>query len=196
MLGQLPRTLEVGGRRYDIRSDFRVILRVLTAATDDELTSEEKALVCLANIYRGFDDIPRENLTEAYEQALWFIEGGRHTEKQGPKLMDWEKDEDLIFPAINQAAGKEVRELEYLHWWTFLGYFQSIDRESLFGTVLHIRQKRKKHKKLETWEQEFYQNNRELCDLNEHKDSAKTAEDQLARIFAELAAQGGGNNGG
>lgn len=196
MLGQLPRALEVGGKRYDIRSDYRVILRVLAAATDAELTDEDKVLVCFVNVYRDFQSIPQADYIEAYEKALWFIEGGRHTERKGPKLMDWTLDEDLIFPAVNQAAGKEVRDLEYLHWWTFLGYFQSIDRESLFGTVLHIRQKRKKGKKLESWEQEFYQNNRELCDLHEHKDSAKTAEDQLARIFAELVAQGGGESGG
>lgn len=196
MLGQLPRTLEVGGKLYKIRSDYRVILRVLAAATDPELTDEDKVLVCFANIYEDWQSIPRADLREAYEQAIRFIEAGRHSEHKGPKLMDWTRDEDLIFPAINQAAGREVRELEYLHWWTFMGYFQSIDRESLFGTVLHVRQKRQKHKKLETWEQEFYNNNRELCDLKDHTEPAKTAEDQLQRIFEELLREGGEGIGG
>ena len=191
MLGQLPRALEVGGKQYKIRTDYRVILRVLAAATDPELTDEDKILVCFANIYEDWRSIPREDLQEAYEKALHFIESGRHSERKGSKLMDWTRDEDLIFPAINQAAGKEVRELDYLHWYTFMGYFQSIDRESLFGTVLHVRQKRQKHKKLEGWEQEFYNNNRELCDLKDHEEPAKTAEDQLKRIFEELLHEGG-----
>lgn len=196
MLGQLPRALEVGGKQYKIRTDYRVILRVLAAATDPELTDEDKVLVCFANIYEDWQSLPQTDLREAYEQALHFIEAGRHSEHKGPKLMDWTRDEDLIFPAVNQAAGKEVRELEYLHWWTFMGYFQSIDRESLFGTVLHIRQKRKKHKKLEGWEQEFYNNNRELCDLKDHTDPGKSAEDQLQRIFEQLLHEGGEDIGG
>ena len=68
--------------------------------------------------------------------------------------MDWEQDERILFPAINSAAGKEVRALDYLHWWTFMGYFMEI-RESTYAQVLQLRQKRAKGKKLEKWELEF-----------------------------------------
>lgn len=195
MLGQLPRTAEVAGKTYRIRTDYRVVLRIFSAISDPELTDKDKVLVCLANIYPDFLHIPDSALPEAYEQAVRFIEAGSDKGKKGPKLMDWEKDEALIFPAVNAAAGKEVRELDYLHWWTFMGYFQSIDRESLFSTVLSIRQKKKKHKKLEAWESEFYNANRQMCDLAESRDPAQSAEDALKRIYDELL-KGGGQNGG
>ena len=194
MLGRLPTTAEIAGRTYRIRTDYRVVLRIIQAVNDDELTGRDKVLVCLANIYPDFQSIPDDALPEAYEKALDFIKAGSGESRQSPKLMDWEKDEALIFPAVNAAAGKEVRELEHLHWWTFLGYFQSIDRESLFGTVLHIRQKKKKRKPLEQCEQEFYRNNRELCDLEDHRNTAKAVEDQMQRIYEELL-KGGGENG-
>ena len=195
MLGQLPKTAKIAGKTYQLRTDYRVVLRIIAAINDPELTDKDKVLVCLVNLYPDFTDIPNDALPEAYEQAVAFIEAGGSRDKAGPKLMDWEKDEAIIFPAINQSAGKEVRELEYLHWWTFLGYFQSIDKDSIFGTVLSIRQKKKKHKKLETWEQEFYHANRKMCDLITHdNNSAQSAEDSLKRIYEELL-KGGDQNG-
>lgn len=191
MLGRLPTTAEVDGQTYRIRTDYRVVLRIICAVNDPELTDKDKVLVCLANIYPDYVEIPEHALPEAYEKAVAFIEAGGSREKSGARLMDWEQDESIIFPAINQAAGREVRELEHLHWWTFLGYFQSIDRESLFGTVLSIRQKKRKHKKLESWEQEFYNNNRQMCDLTNHgKTSAQSAEDALKKIYEDLLKGG------
>ena len=37
--------------------------------------------------------------------------------------------------------------------------------DGLLASVLHIRQKKVKHKKLEKWEQEFYNANKDLIDL-------------------------------
>lgn len=54
-----------------------------------------------------------------------------------------------------------------------MGYFMEIE-EGTFSMVLGIRQKRAKGKKLEKWEQEFYLNNRALCDLK----TKYTAEEQ------------------
>lgn len=49
----------------------------------------------------------------------------------------------------------EVRALPYLHWWTFLGYYQSVDHDGLFGFVLTIRQKKTRGKKLENTSRSF-----------------------------------------
>lgn len=40
--------------------------------------------------------------------------------------------------------------------------------DCLFSHVVAIRQKKAKKQKLETWEREFYQNNKKLVDLEEH----------------------------
>lgn len=99
----------------------------------------------------------------------------------------------MLFPAVNKVAGVEVRSLPYLHWWTFLGYFQAIDHDDLFSHVLSIRQKRAKGKKLEKWEQEFYKNNRNLCSLKDpaQVDSAKVVKNTAQSIFDSLIAEGG-----
>lgn len=177
MMFTLPRTLTVGGREYPIRSDYRVALTIFEACGDPGLSPRDKALAVLCSLYK---ELP-ENTEEAYERAVWFLDGG-DMPKSKPlprRTLDWEQDAYLIFPAVNKAAGCEVREVEYLHWWSFLGLFNEIG-EGLYSQVMSIRQKLAKGKKLEKWEREFYDEHRELIELKQKL----TPEEQ-----AELAAE-------
>lgn len=175
MIGRLPTSLEVSGKKVDIRTDFRDILVIMQAFSDPELLPEEKYEVMLEILYKDISEIAESNYPEAIKQALWFLDCGQveDNKKTPRKVMDWEQDESILFPAINKVAGCEVRAVEYLHWWTFMGYFMEID-DGTFSMVLGIRQKRSKGKKLEKWEQEFYRANKSLCDLK----TKYTAEEQ------------------
>ena len=191
MLGQLPKSLTVNGIAYEIRSDFRNILTIFEAFEDNSLTNEDKAYILLVRIYTDFEKIPKKDYTAAYEAAVNFIEGGTASKgrKTNYKLFNWMKDEQLIFPAVNKVAGCEVRLVEYMHWWTFLGYFGNVDKDDLWSFVLSIRQKRAKGKKLEKYEREFLNANRELCSI-ESTVSAKSAEEALEEMFNALTEGG------
>ena len=191
MLGDLPQTLTVGGKEYRIRSDFRSVLRIIAAYSDDELTDAEKVYVCLAQLYPDFREMPQNDYAEAYERATWFLACGHPENKSSNrKTVDWTKDEQLIFPSVNKVAGQEVRLTKYMHWWTFMGYFQCIDSEDTYGYILMLRQKRAKGKPLEKWEQEYWNNNRELCDLNMQASSGTDAESALAELYKSLLKGG------
>lgn len=168
MFWELPVSLEVAGREYDIDSNFKTVLRVLAAYGNPDLSEVEKRFVCLANIYIDLDAIPAEHLQEAYDAAVRFIdnrpEGNPNAPHNGTPVMDWEQDASLIFPAVNKVAGFEVRLAEYIHWHTFLGYFMEI-RDGVFSTVLRLRQKHNKNQKLDDAEKEFWRNNQEICVL-------------------------------
>lgn len=167
MIGELPKSLTVGGVEYPIETDFRNILVFFSACNDPELGSAQKMEILLRRLYRdGYDKIPQENLEEAMEQAKWFVDCGREQDERRPprKLMDWEQDEAIVFPAINKVASCETRSVPYIHWWTFAGYFMEI-QEGTFSTVLGIRQKKSQGKRLDKWEMEFYRNNKKICDL-------------------------------
>ena len=97
--------------------------------------------------------------------------------------VDWKQDESIIFSAINKSAGFETRLAEYIHWWTFLGYFSEIG-DGLFSQVVNIRTKKAKGKKLGKWEREFYNEHRELIDIKQHYNSEEQAEiDRLKAIL-------------
>lgn len=191
MLGQLPTSLEVNGKSYEIRSDYRNILQIIAAYEDEELKDREKVLVCLRRMYVNFDAIPSDDYGAAYDAATGFIECHMRADRPGPKVVNWEKDTQLIFAAVNKVAGKEVRAVEYMHWWTFLGYFQSIDRDDLWGFVLTIRQKKAKGRSLEKHETEFYNANRSMCDISGKRvDRKQEAQDYMEALYAELYGKG------
>lgn len=182
MIGKLPTTLTVSGEDYEINSDYRIALLIFEAYDDAELSNSEKAEICLTCLFGN--NIPLDT-QEALKQAIWFLDGGDMPKSKGcsKKLIDWKQDESIIFPAVNKAAGKEVRSLSYMHWWTFLGLFGEIG-EGLFSSVMNIRQKKAKGKKLEKWEQEFYREHKELIDIKPHYTEAEQAEiDRLNKLL-------------
>lgn len=144
------------------------ILDILKAINDEELAEQEKAEVMLKILYIDWQEIPARDQQKALEKGKEFIDCGISGEKKkGPALMDWEKDSPIIAPAINKVLGKDARLAEEIHWWTFMAAYMEIS-DCLFSHVVAIRQKRAKKQKLETWEREFYQNNKKLVDLEEH----------------------------
>lgn len=181
MIGALPETLTVAGVDYPIRSDYRNVLHVFEAFNDPELETAEKWIVAIYLLFEDFycaDDVleAMENgfdMGEAAKQISWFISAGNPEKEILEKpVYDWKKDEQIIFSAVNKVAGKETRELQYLHWWTFLGYFSEV-REGTFSFVVGIRHKLNKGKKLEKHEREFLNNNKELVRLQKRKTKEK-----------------------
>ena len=56
--------------------------------------------------------------------------------------------------------------------------------ESLYSTVIDIRQKKQKNKKLEKWEEEFYRENKSIVDLKEKYTEEELAEqERFKRLF-------------
>ena len=97
--------------------------------------------------------------------------------------MDWNQDAPILIPTVNKVAGKDIRAEKYMHWWTFLGLFMEIG-ESTFATVVGLRDKKKRGKKLEKWEQEFYKNNKSLVDLKVKQiERSEEEKEELRELF-------------
>lgn len=172
---ELPTTANIDGIDFAIRSDYRVILDIISAFNDPNLTDKEKILAGLEIFYVDYEKI--SNIEEAVNLLLLFISGNQKEEQNNnkPKLMDWEQDISLIIPPVNKVLGKEIRALEYLHWWTFLGAYMEIG-ECTFNTFVGIRDKKIRGKKLDKWEEEVYRNNYQKIDLKKRYDDNLQAE--------------------
>lgn len=184
----LPTSLEVDGKEYAIRWDYRAALDVCVALGDPELTDTERALVALKILY--IDDIPYTHIQEAIDKLVWYIDCG-NTEKSDrpqPKLMDWEQDFQYIAAPVNRVLGQEIRSLPFdpvkninsLHWWTFISAYYEIG-ECTFSQIVSIRNKLAKRKKLDKIEQEFYRDHRQMVDIK-----TKYTEDENAFIQSLL----------
>lgn len=182
-----PTSIEIGGADYKIRTDYRVVLDLFTALNDPECfgsTKEEKninhATMILQIMIPECDSIPSEHIQEAINKVCEFIDMGIKEDdnsRKKNKTMDWEQDAPILIPAINKVLCTEIRSVEYMHWWTFLGAYMEIG-ESLFSNVIHIRQKKAKNQKLEKWEIEFYKENKSLIDFE--KKTKRSEEEQKA----------------
>ena len=176
MIYELPQALEIDGTAWDIRTDYRVVLTILEAFDDPNLEDQHKLYVCLYNLYEDFEHMPQDIYNKAYSAAVKFIDAGRdHDDRPtGPKTLDWVQDAPLLFPAVNRVAGMEIRSVEYLHWWTFMGYFMEI-HDGTFAQVLQLRGKKAKGKKLEKYEREYWAENKDICQLK-----TKLTDEELA----------------
>lgn len=72
---ELPTTVEVAGRSFAIRSDFRAVLDALAALTDPDLTQQEQYVACLQILYPRWKELPDANA--ALRAAFTFIELSR-----------------------------------------------------------------------------------------------------------------------
>lgn len=164
----LQTSVPVNGREYTITNngDFRMVLDCFEAIRDEEMSEDYRVLASLLIFYNEFNSIDdileaKEDLPELVKGMYLFMNCGQE-ESSGVKvqhpLIDWEKDSQMICSAVNKVANTEVRALEYLHWWTFLGYYMAIGNSTL-ATVVSIRNKLVTGKKLEKWEREFKREN-------------------------------------
>ena len=165
---ELPITITVNENVYSIRNkgDYRMVLDVFAVLNDVELSEQERILTSLIIFYTEFDDVERlfacseEELTALTEEMFNFFNCGQTSPgaNTNVKLIDWDNDEQLIASGVNNVANTEIRSVEYCHWWTFMGYYLAIG-ESPLSTVVGIRNKIVKGKKLEKYEQEFKRDN-------------------------------------
>ena len=145
----LPKSVTFSGKEYTHRSDFREILKLLSLLGDENKPETLRWYAACFYFYQG--QLPPAEEAVSYLER--FLTAGQKA-APGPRLFDWNHDAQLIAGAVNAVAGREVREMEYLHWWTFLGYFRAIG-EGPFATVVSIRDKRRRGAKLTPQEQEF-----------------------------------------
>lgn len=185
-LWTLPETAQIGGREYAINTDYRDILDIIARLQDDQEAEVVRLQVALALFYEDFFQMPSAHWDEAVKWMEKFIGGGQEDDgRPAPKLIDWEQDSTMILADINRVAGCEVRALPHLHWWTFLSWFGGIGQGQL-STVVAIRDKRRRGKKLEKWEQEFYQEHREQIDFKKKYTQQEIEEqERLKKLLGE-----------
>lgn len=180
---RLPESAEIGGMEYKLNTDFQDVLEIMQYLEDPDRPEYLRWRIAVALFFEG--EIPDKHLQEAMEYLADFISCGERDGKPGPKLLDWEQDAQAIIADVNKVAGMEIRTLPHLHWWTFLSYFQAIG-EGQLSTLVAIRDKLHKGKKLEKWEQEFYRNHKSKVDLKKRYSAEDLAEqERLKKLLGE-----------
>lgn len=179
----LPRSVWIGGVEYGIHSDYRDILTVFRYLSDPDVPAWLGWRIALRLFYR--EPVPERWQKEAMERLAWFIRCGREEQAPGPKLIDWQQDASVIVADVNKVAGMEVRGVAYLHWWSFMAFFDAVG-EGQLATLVAVREKLRTGKKLEKWEQEYYRRNKSRVDMKKQY----SAEERMQRERLERMLDG------
>ena len=175
---ELPTTVDAGGQVLHIRNDgdWRMVIDVNIALTDPELTDQERAMAALMIFYDcDLEDI--KDFQAALDGAMMFIAVGEDDsipQAKKPKLIDWQDDAAIIISGINSVLGREVRAERYMHWWTFTAAYMAIG-DSVLATVVSIRDKIVRGKKLEKHEKDFKRDNPQYFGISKRQAASEHA---------------------
>ena len=164
----LPKTVCINDENYDINWRYSDILYIFQILNDVDLLEQERLVVAAEHFFVDYDAVT--NKTQAIQALIEFINGGESEsekpkrKKEDKKLYDWDFDFKIIIAPINRILGYDVRQNPDVHWWTFLSAFMEIG-ECTFSTYVSIRDKKRRNKKLEKWEERIYTENRDAIDL-------------------------------
>ena len=156
----LPTTVDADGQVLNIRNrgDWKTIIDVNIALTDQELTDQERVIAAMSIFY----ETPISDIVNPDAAALGMSEfiavGDDSSAPKGHKLIDWHDDAAIIVSGVNHVIGSEIRAIPYMHWWTFVAAYMAIG-DSVLATVVGIRDKIARGKKLEKHESEFKKRN-------------------------------------
>ena len=179
-------------QKFHIREngDYRMVLDCFKAMNDPELDETERVYAAMVIFYEDFDSlgdifVHRDIIDQLQLEMIKFFNCGKEELKSNTndhKLIDWDKDSTIICAAVNSVANCEIRALEYLHWWTFFGYYMSVG-ESVLSTVISIRHKIANNKKLEKYENEFRKENPEYFNIDMRSAEQKEADDYIRKLW-------------
>lgn len=149
LVEKLPDMVDISGRKYEIRSDFRVGFKLEEIMRNPNLTDEMKILDMLNEYYPV---IPMD-LKGAIEKALWFYRCGNEKSEQKERKGRYRnrnrkqeiaysfcQDAPYLYAAFLEQYGIDLCEVKYMHWWKFCSMFESLNEETQMSKIMYYRQ--------------------------------------------------------
>lgn len=140
LLDELPKSVEIDGRKYAIDTDYTTSIRYELLLMDSSFDEGEKARLAL-NLY--YDNLPN-NLEAAMQKIYWFYAGGDIPKKgaktggNAKRIYSFEHDSEYIYAAFLADYGIDLQNTN-LHWWKFKALFQSLREDNLINKIMGYR---------------------------------------------------------
>ena len=163
LVDALPKTVDVDGIEYPIRTDFRVSVLFEMMMRDDELSDTEKIINALQLYYSR---IPKDPM-QAIDKILWFYRCGKDLSKKNTEntinmsedskedreeasdedndtsavqqIYSFDYDDEYIYAAFMEQYGIDLQDVQHLHWWKFHALFKSLKEDCEFVKIMGYR---------------------------------------------------------
>lgn len=174
LIDVLPTTIEIDGVEYEINSNFRTLILLNLLLCDPEMSNRDKATQSLILFYPV---IPIDT-KEAIKKLGWFNRCGKeiqyksskkksaNRDKEEKRILDYEKDSDLIYSAFMSQYNIDLQDIEYLHWWKFQSLLNGLKDDNKLCEIMGYRRKDLSEIK-DKEERNFYKEMQELYSLDD-----------------------------
>lgn len=130
-----PDTVNVGGKAYEIYTDFRDWIRFFDMQEDRELSQRDKLLMML-EWYKKKP--PIDLLEESLEALILFAsrkekppdEPGESAQKSTDKVLSWRYDAAYVYAAFLSVYHIDLMTIPQMHWHVFLALFDALPDET------------------------------------------------------------------
>lgn len=132
----LPKSVEVGGIPYPVKTDFRAVLKLIQEVRQTE--EPEARLLLVLGIFK---EMPQD-IQGAVQAVTGFIAGvhagrnGREDNDSRKKTFCYEQDAPYIVSDFCNYYGIDLLKCRYLHWWKFQMLLEGLPDDS--GTKTRI----------------------------------------------------------
>lgn len=128
-----PYYVEIGNKRYNINTDFRVAIKCNEIAEDKNINDYERALAIIYTLF-GDDALNDfENHSKLLEYARKFLSCGEEINQKKNQHPDMDFIEDMPYIEASFMSDFHIDlENKQMHWWKFCKYLNGLSN-SEFG---------------------------------------------------------------
>lgn len=137
----LPESVEVNGKNYPIKTDFKVWLKFHSVMCDKEKSPAERATNAILCCFDGEKDkrLP-ERLEDAVYALLRFYSKGADGKSgkgasKAEKVFDFTEDSDYIYAAFFEQYGIDLAKCS-MHWYRFLALLNGLSENTQLRKII------------------------------------------------------------
>ena len=135
LMDALPETVDVNGKAFSIRTDYRIGIMFEMMVFDRSIDDEEKVKIAL-ELY--FAEHPPEDVSGAINSILWFFSCGNvencsqdfqseraSKPRSRDRAYDYDIDAERIYAAFMEQYDIDLSSVS-MHWWKFQALFRAL----------------------------------------------------------------------
>lgn len=171
LLDKLPTRVKIGGKFYNINSDFRISILFELLMQDEDIEDELKIPQALKLYFPKIP--PLKYIEETINAIMWFYGCGDEKEELNKRIKTtsndleqaycFEHDNAYIYDAFMSQYKIDLSTIKYLHWWKFRALFEGLTEENMIVKIMNYRTM--DLSKMDKSEREFYKEKKEFFKL-------------------------------
>lgn len=170
LLDKLPTKVKIGGKFYNINSDFRVSILFELLMQDEDIEDELKITQALKLYFPKIP--PLKYIEETINSIMWFYGCGNEKEELNKHIKNstdleqaysFEHDNAYIYSAFLSQYKIDLSTVDNLHWWKFRALFEGLTEENMIVKIMNYRTM--DLSKMDKSERDFYKEKKEFFKL-------------------------------